>query len=140
MNTIIPHISVKNAIKTIKIYKKLFKAKQIDHMPMDPKIGTEMGLPENFDYSNSTMHAVVEINGAQFYIADSMGQLVSGGPVEIVLQIESKEDQETIWEQVKSMNLTVVMELETQFWGDIYGRFIDQDSVGWQLVHTPKQT
>ncbi len=100
-------------------------------MPMDPKIGTEMGLPENYDYANSTMHAVVEINGAQFYIVDSMGQSASRGPVEIVLQIETKEDQETIWEQVKSMNLSVVMELETQFWGDIYGRFVDQDGVGW---------
>ena len=69
-----------------------------------------------------------------------MGQPASGGPVEIVLQIETKEDQESIWEQVKSMNLTVVMELETQFWGDIYGRFIDQDGIGWQVIHTPKQT
>ncbi len=76
MNTIVPHISVKNAKKTIEVYKKLFKAVLIDHMPMDPKNGTEMGLPKNFDYANSTMHAVMEINGAQFYIADSVGQPV----------------------------------------------------------------
>jgi uncharacterized glyoxalase superfamily protein PhnB len=32
------------------------------------------------------------------------------------------------------------MELEPQFWSALYGRFIDNDGVGWQLNHNlPKE-
>jgi len=140
MFKIVPHVSVSNAKKTIEVYKELFNAVLIDHMPFDPKIGKEMGLPDNFDYGNSTMHSVVDIKGAKFYIADSMGKPVSGGAVEMVLEIDSKEEIEEIWARVKSMNLTVVMELEKQFWGAIYGRFVDPDGIGWQLHHNPEPT
>lgn len=61
------------------------------------------------------MHAVFNINGATLYMADSMGVPALGGPVEMVLEIDSKEEFDTIWAQVKSMKLTVVMELEQQF-------------------------
>ena len=135
---ITPHISVKNAKETIEVYKKLFGAKLIDHMPFDKNIGAEMGLPENFDYENSTMHAVLGFEGVEVYIADSMGEK-SSGPVEIVLDFESREDIESVWSNVKEMNLRVIMELEPQFWGALYGRFMDNDNVGWQLNHNLPQ-
>jgi len=135
---IVPHVSVANAKKTIEAYKKLFNAKLIDHMPFDPQIGKQFGFPDNFDYDNSTMHAVVNVKGATLYIADSMGTPASGGPVEMVLEIDTKEELDEIWARVKSMNLTIIMELEQQFWGAYYGRFVDQDGVGWQLHHDPE--
>jgi uncharacterized glyoxalase superfamily protein PhnB len=135
---ITPHISVPNAKKTIEIYKQLFGAKIIDHMPFDKNIGVSMGLPESYDYENSTMHAVLDFKGTEVYIADSMGEKHSG-PVEIVLDFEHREDIETVWNQVKKMNLQIVMELEPQFWGALYGRFIDNDGVGWQLNHNLSQ-
>jgi uncharacterized glyoxalase superfamily protein PhnB len=135
---ITPYISVPNAKETIKVYKQLFGAKLIDHMPFDRNIGASMGLPENFDYENSTMHAVLDFDGAEVYIADSMGEKHSG-PVEIVLDFESREDIEAVWSQVRKMNLQVIMELEPQFWGALYARFIDNDGVGWQLNHNLTQ-
>ena len=135
---ITPHISVPNAKKTIEVYKQLFKARLIDHMPFDKNIGASMGLSDSFDYENSTMHAVLDFNGSEVYIADSMGEKRSG-PVEIVLDFESREDIEAIWSKVKMMNLQILMELEPQFWGALYGRFIDNDGVGWQLNHNLPQ-
>jgi PhnB protein len=135
LNTkITPHISVPNAKMTIEVYKKLFGAKLVDHMPFDRKIGAEMGLPEGFDYENSTMHAVLDFKGTEVYVADSIGEKTPG-PVEVVLDFESREEIEAVWARVKEMNLTVIMELEQQFWGALYGRFIDEDKVGWQLNH-----
>jgi uncharacterized glyoxalase superfamily protein PhnB len=135
---ITPHISVKNAKKTIEIYKQLFGAKLIDHMPFDKNIGESMGFPEEFDYKNSTMHAVLDFNGTEVYIADSMSEKQSG-PVEIVLHFESRGAIEAVWTQVKKMNLQIIMELEPQFWGALYGRFLDNDGIGWQLNHNLPQ-
>lgn len=133
MVKVIPHISVPNARKTIETYKELFDATLIDHMPFDPQMGKQMGLPDSFDYENSTMHAVVEVGGATLFIADSMGGEAGAGRVEIVLDLDSREQIESIWGRVKAKGYRVVMELQEQFWGAIYGRFIDPDGVGWQL-------
>ena len=131
---ITPHISVSNAKKTIETYKKLFDAKLLDHMPFDRNMGQEMGLPPDFNYEDSTMHAVLDFDGTEIYIADSM-MPQTPGPVEIVLDYKSREDIEAVWRRVKEMGLQVVMELEPQFWGALYGRFLDEDGVGWQLNH-----
>ena len=135
---ITPYISVPNAKKTIKVYEKLFGATLIDHMPFDKDIGASMGLPEGFDYENSTMHAVLDFKGSEVYISDSMGEKRSG-PVEIVLDFESREEIEAVWNRVKEMKLQVIMELKPQFWEALYGRFVDNDGVGWQLNHNLPQ-
>ena len=84
---IVPYISVKNAKKAIEVYQQLFDAKLVDHMPFDKEIGSQMGFPEDFDYENSTMHAVLNINWAEVYISDSMDSKPPG-PVEIVLDFD----------------------------------------------------
>ena len=131
---ITPYISVSNAKKTIEIYKNLFGATLSSHMPFNKHIGEEWGFPDDFDYDNSTMHAVLDFQGSEVYISDSMNS-TSSGPVEIVLDYESREALENVWAKVKQMKLRVVMELETQFWGALYGRFVDNDGIGWQLNH-----
>ena len=139
MVKVIPHISVPNARSTIETYKELFDAKLIDHMAFDPQIGKEFGFPDDFDYENSTMHAVVEVDGATLFIADSMDGEFGAGRVEIVLDIDSKEQIESIWGKVKEKGYKVVMELQQQFWGAVYGRFIDPDGVGWQLNYNVEE-
>jgi PhnB protein len=136
MVTIVPYIQVPNAKKTIEIYKELFGATLVDHMSFNPEVGVQFGFPEDFDYESSTMHAVIEIQGATIFISDSMGEKLVGGPVEIVLNFDSRDQIEKIWKKVKSMNFTVKMELEEQFWGALYGRFVDGSGVGWQLNYS----
>jgi PhnB protein len=133
MVKVVPYIQVPNAKKTIEIYKELFRATLIDHMPFNPEIGAQFGFQEDFDYVNSTMHAVIEIQGATIYLSDSMEENPGGSLVEIVLDFDSRDQIKNIWEKVKTMNFTVKMELEEQFWGALYGRFVDGDGVGWQL-------
>ena len=54
---VIPYISVPNAKKAIKLYEELFGAELVSSMPFDRSFGENMGLPEDFNYTDSTMHA-----------------------------------------------------------------------------------
>ena len=70
--------------------------------------------------------------GIKTIVEDQEWYLFSfGGAVELVLELDSEEELNAIWDRVKSMNFTIIMELEKQFWGAIYGRFVDQDGIGW---------
>lgn len=83
------------------------------------------------------MHASIDIDGALIYLSDGASQ--GGGVVEIVLDYESKEQMEEVWAKVKKAGYEIKMELEQQFWGAIYGRFIYAVGVGWQLNHNLPQ-
>ena len=137
MGKIVPYITVPDARKTIEGYKDLFGATLVDHMPFTKEVGQGFGFPDDFDYENSTMHASIDIDGALIYLSDGAGQ--GGGVVEIVLDYESKEQVEEVWTKVKKAGYEIKMELEPQFWGAIYGRFVDADGVGWQLNHNLPQ-
>ncbi len=137
MVKIVPYITVPDARKTIEVYKDLFGATLVDHMPFTKEVGQGFGFPDDFDYENSTMHASIDIDGALIYLSDGAGQ--GGGVVEIVLDYESKEQVEEVWTKVKKAGYEIKMELEPQFWGAIYGRFVDADGVGWQLNHNLPQ-
>ena len=129
MVKIVPYITVPDAKKTIEVYKDLFGATLVDHMPFTKEVGQGFGFPEDFDYENSTMHASIDISGALIYFSD--GQIQGGGKVEIVLDYDSREQIEEVWAKVKKAGYEVRMEMEQQFWGAIYGRLAD--GVGWQL-------
>ena len=126
-----------DARKTIEVYRDLFGATIVDYMPFTKEVGQGFGFPDDFDYENSTMHASIDIDGALIYLSDGAGQV--GGVVEIVLDYESREQMEEVWSKVKKAGYEIKMELEPQFWGAIYGRFIDADGVGWQLNHNLPQ-
>ena len=64
MTRSIPYILVKNGNKAIDLYKSLFGAKLVSKQSFSPEIGKEMGFPKDFDYKNSTMHAILDIKGA----------------------------------------------------------------------------
>jgi uncharacterized glyoxalase superfamily protein PhnB len=108
-------------------------------MPFDKNMGTQMGLPPNFDYENSTMHAVIEIEGAQIYLSDDIGfgdEKIrrSFGRVEVVLEVDTKEKFDEIWEKVsKRRGFKILMAAEKTFWNAWYCRFIDSKKIGWQI-------
>ncbi|MBY8992549.1 MAG: glyoxalase/bleomycin resistance/extradiol dioxygenase family protein [Candidatus Lokiarchaeota archaeon] len=139
MTRAIPYLLVKNGKKAIELYKDLFGAQLIEHQPFNKEIGKEFGLPEDFDYENSTMHAKLDIEGALIYLADNMMGLPSPGNVEITLDLENKDQIDRIYEEVKKNDFKIKMELERTFWGAWFARFEDSQGIGWQLNHTETQ-
>ncbi len=136
----IPYLIIKGgAKKAIKLYKSIFNAKLISHMPFDKNIGKEWGFPKDFDYESSTMHAHIEIDGAPIYLSDDLSygdeKIRRGvGRVDIMLGIDSKERFDEIWNKVKNRRgIKVIMPAEKTFWGSWYCRFMDSKKVGWQI-------
>ncbi len=130
----IPQIGVINAKNSIEYYKQIFDAKVITQVPVNPQAGKMMGLPEDYDYENSTMHAEIDIAGARLYLFD-LRVLPSHGNVEIALMFESKEEIETIWAKVKKCDYKIIFELATTFWGGYLGKFENCDGITWQLEY-----
>ncbi len=129
----IPYLIVKNGKESIKLYKDLFGAKIIEEMPFTKEMGKQFGLPDDFDYENSTLHAELEINGGKIMLTDNMAGETGGGNVEVMLQLESKKQIDTIYSKAKKKGFKIKMELEKTFWGAYFARFEDSDGIGWQL-------
>ena len=139
MTKAIPYLLVKNGKKAIELYKSLFGATLIEHQPFNNEIGKEFGMPEDFDYDNSTMHAKLDIDGALIYLADNMMGLPSTGNVEITLDLENKDQLDSIYKLVKEKGFKITMELEKTFWGAWFARFEDSEGIGWQINYTENQ-
>jgi PhnB protein len=130
----IPYLLVKNGREAIKLYEDLFNAKLVEHQPFSKEIGAQFGFPNDFDYENSTMHAQLDIEGASFYLSDNPdSHFDSSGNVEVVLDLDSKAQIETIYNKAKELGSKIKMELEKTFWGAFYARFEDPLGIAWQL-------
>ncbi len=125
---------VKNGKEAIELYKDLFGAKLVDRMPFTKEMGGEgFGFPDDYDYENSTMHAVLDIEGAVVMLSDNpMGKQGSGN-VQVLITYDTKEPLVKINEKVQKKKFTIIMPLEETFWGSWYMMFEDSFGVGWQL-------
>ena len=136
----IPYLLVKNGKKAIEIYKELFDAKLIEHQPFSKEVGKEFGIPDDFNYENSTMHAKLDIGGAEVYLADNVIQRGSPpGIVEITLDLDTKEYLDKIYNKVKEKGYPILMELQKTFWGAYFARFEDPEGIGWQLNYNESE-
>jgi PhnB protein len=134
-----PYLMVKNGKEAIELYKDLFGAKVVDHQPFAESAAEFFGFPENYDYENSTMHAVLDIEGAVVMLSDNpMGKQGSGN-VQVLITFDNKEDLVKINEKVQKKKFTIIMPLEKTSWGSWYMMFEDSYGIGWQLNFSEDQ-
>lgn len=134
-----PYLMVKNGKKAIELYKYLFDAKVVDQTPFQKEAGEAFGFPDDFDYENSTMHAVLDIGGGTVMLSDNpMGKSGSGN-VQVLLTLDSKEGIDKIHEKVQEKKFTIIMPYGKTSWGSWYLMFEDSNGVGWQLNYPEEQ-
>jgi PhnB protein len=136
MTKTIPYLLVKNGKESIELYKDLFGANQLVHMPFEKEMGKNMGFPDDYDYENSTMHAEIEIGGAKVMLSENIMGRKGSGNVMIYLELDSKEEIDEIYEKIKKKEFQIMMDLEKTFWGSWYMMFEDSNGVGWQLGYS----
>jgi len=130
---------VKNGKESIELYKYLFGAKVKEQMPFPKEAGEGFGFPDDFDYENSTMHAVLDIGGGIVMLSDNPMQKSGSGNVQVLLTLDSKETLDDIHGKVQEKKFTIIMPLEKTFWGSWYMMFEDSDGIGWQINFTEEQ-
>jgi len=139
MVTINPYLMVKNGKEAIKLYKDLFGAKLVDRMPFAKEAGVYFGFPDDFDYENSTMHAVLDIKGAVIMLSDNAMGKSGSGNVQVLVTLDSKEELDKINEKVQEKKFTIIMPLEKTSWGSWFFMFEDSYGIGWQINFSEEQ-
>ena len=134
-----PYLLVSNGKKVVSLYEDLFGAEFIHYEPFSKEIGKEFGLPDDFDYENSMMHGEIEIGGAKIYLADNIFGAPGPGNVEITLDLDSKDQVDSIYKKAKEKGFKIKMELQQTFWGGYFARFEDSEGIGWQLNYSENE-
>jgi PhnB protein len=129
---ITPYLVVSDAKAAIEFYTKALDGKEI----------ARNAAPNG----DKLMHAHVNIHGSPLMFSDDfpefMGgrsrtpQALGGTPVTIHLQVENAQQ---VWDKAVAAGVTVTMPLKEQFWGDIYGKFIDPFGHEWSIGQSTKQ-
>ena len=124
MESLTPHITVKNAKEAIEFYKKAFGAQESGrfHTP-DGRI----------------MHAALKVGGGHLFLNDEFPEMKGCGapsptgdlPFVINLYVENAD--QTFDRAVKS-GAKAKMPLQNMFWGDRYGQIIDPYGYHWSIA------
>lgn len=124
---------VENGKKAIELYKELFGAKLVDHTPFTEETGLYFGFSEDFNYENSTMHAILDINGAIIMLSDNALRKPGSGNVQVLLTLDSKEEFDKVNNKVQEKKFTIIMPCEKTSWGSWFLVFEDPFGIGWQI-------
>lgn len=118
-----PHLVCKGAAEAIDFYSRAFGAQEMIRLP-----GPDGRL----------VHAAVSIGSAMVMLVDEfpeMGskspQSLGGTPITLHLAVP---DARSVFDQAVAAGSKVVMPLEVQFWGDLYGVIEDPFGHHWSIA------
>lgn len=121
MQSITPHLVVRDASRAIDFYKRAFGAEQ---------------RKRTDDPTGKVMHAELKIGNTTLMLADEFPGMGNPAPGKegspVVLNLYS-DDVDALWEKATDAGATVTMPLEDQFWGDRYGQIRDPFGHAWAL-------
>ena len=124
MESLIPHITVKNAKEAIEFYKKAFGAQELGrHLTPDGRI----------------MHAALKVGGGHLFLNDEFPEMkgapapspAASAPFVINLYVENAD--QTFDRAVKA-GAKPKLPLSNMFWGDRYGQIIDPFGYHWSIA------
>ena len=117
---LVPYISPSDAPAAAEFYKTAFGATDVTPMLADD--------------GKRYMHCSMTINGSVLYMSDSFPEygvaFVTPQGFNLHLQVD---DEQSWWDRAVGAGCTVVMPLEKQFWGDIYGQLEDPYGITWAI-------
>ncbi|MBI5508574.1 MAG: glyoxalase/bleomycin resistance/extradiol dioxygenase family protein [Deltaproteobacteria bacterium] len=121
-HTLTPALVVRDCAAAIEFYRKALGAEERSRVPgPDGKI----------------MHAELVIGDSTLILADenpSMGAYAPRGDTRVPLTLNVyTDDARRVWQRAKAAGVDVQMELAEQFWGDLYGTFVDPYGFQWAI-------
>jgi uncharacterized glyoxalase superfamily protein PhnB len=123
MNTVIPHLTVKDAAKAIEFYKRAFGAKEM----------SRHAIP-----SGQIMHASIKIGDSHIFLNDEFPQMGSVSPQSVggtsVVLTLYVDDVDTFFKRAVDAGAQSKMPVADQFWGDRYGLLQDPFGHQWAIA------
>ena len=118
---LVAYIAPSDARAAAAFYKQAFAA-------------TEAMPPMLADDGQRYMHCALVVNGCLLYMSDSFPEYGSGWeqPKGFNLHLQVA-DAQAWWDRAVAAGCTVVLPLEKQFWGDIYGQLADPFGITWAI-------
>lgn len=119
-----PHLVVKDGLKAIEFYTKVFGATEVDRMMM----------PDG----KTLAHAELKIGDSPFMLGEESPQWnalspqsLKGSPVTLHLYVK---DVDAVFDQAVKAGAKSDMPVSNQFWGDRYGTVVDPFGHKWGIA------
>ena len=118
-----------NCEEAINFYKEALGGKiiQLSHMGDGP-----MEVPEHL--KGKVMHSRLQLGESVLYMSDNFdpASIHQGNNVHLSLQIDDATELEKLFANL-SAGGKIVRPLEKQFWGAIFGMFVDKFGIHWMM-------
>lgn len=129
MKSIIPEIYVENCKEALDFYKEVFGG-EIKNLQLAD--GKEMFK----GFEGKIIHSELHVNtSCVLYFVDLFGNKQKGSETHFVLELESEEETNKIYNALKD-NGVVGFELQKTFWGAYHAVVTDSYGVTWGLNYT----
>lgn len=130
MKSIIPNISVENCRDALEFYKSVF--------------GGEIKMVKTADNSDmfkghkgKIMHSELHIApNCIMYFTDLFGERAQHTNVQLVLELDSREQIEKVYAELAKEDAIIIFELQKTFWGAHHAVLKDKYAVTWGLNYT----
>lgn len=128
MAKLYPYFYSKDAKRQAEFYVNALGGEILSRMTYGQAPGTEESMKDKI------IHMAFTAAGANFFIADSMhGPSGYGGGMDLTLEFATEEEARLAFANL-SEGGRVIMALEKQFWGTLFGRLEDPFGVKWQIT------
>jgi PhnB protein len=129
MRKIIPNIAIENCKEVLEYYKEVFGG-EIKNLQMAD--GKEMFK----GHEGKIIHSELHINqNCILYLNDIFGGKNAGNNISLMLELESKEEIDSLYKVVSSKG-KVTYELQKTFWGSYHAVVTDCYGITWSLDYS----
>jgi PhnB protein len=123
---VVPHLTCPDAPRAIGFYIEAFGARELSrHLDADGK---------------RIMHAHLRLNQGDIFLHDDFPEYRGGAPAPVPAGIclhLHVTDARMLWDRAVKAGAAILMPLDRQAWGDIYGQLKDPWGYVWSIGETP---
>ena len=134
-----PYLALNNAKEAIEYYKNVF-----DGEVLSIKYGDEIpGQEELRGAKDIVIHSEIKIMGELMFVSEAVPNspdalyppTIVGNNISLSIYFDNKAKQKEVYDNFKSSGATIKMELEEQYWGEIFAIVQDKYGITWLLSY-----
>lgn len=132
MAKLTPYFFSQNAREQAAFYVSALGGEILQQMTYGDAPGTEPSMRDKI------IHMAFHAAGVNFYIADTVHELSNqSGHVDLTLEFTTDEEAQGAYDRLAAGG-TIIMPLQKQFWGSLFGRLQDKFGINWQITTAPQ--